>query len=78
MFGPETRALVEKVRKAVGQRAADRDAEKTRVPEVRVTEEKAGIHAWPVVGLFLASSMQERVKGLKTIVETMNEAMCLD
>jgi acetyl esterase/lipase len=37
--------------------------------EIGTREERGGIHAWPVASLFLSSSMEERQKGLKDLVE---------
>jgi len=76
VFGPETRSLVAKIKKAMGREAADGHAKmQGKMAEVRVTEEPAGIHAWPVVDLFLANSRKERIKGLKLMVDTIGEAM---
>lgn len=36
-------------------------------------EEPGGIHAWPVAALFLASSINDRTKGLKSVVEYVRE-----
>lgn len=40
-----------------------------RFQNVQVTEEEAGIHAWPVVDLFLGGPDSRRLKGLRKIVE---------
>jgi acetyl esterase/lipase len=37
--------------------------------EVDVWEEKGGIHAWPVASLYLGETREERLSGLKSIVE---------
>ncbi|KAH7076111.1 Alpha/Beta hydrolase protein [Paraphoma chrysanthemicola] len=55
VLGPETRDLVELLRKT-GK-------------EVEVWEDKGGIHAWPVASLYLGETREERLSGLKSIVE---------
>ena len=55
VFAPETRDLVDALRKA-------------NVDVIR-HEEKGWIHAWPVVKLFLCNTQQERQSGLRRIVE---------
>ena len=42
---------------------------------VEVKREEAGVHAWPVVNLFLASSHQERVKGLDIMTQMVYQKM---
>ncbi|OTB06869.1 hypothetical protein M426DRAFT_318584 [Hypoxylon sp. CI-4A] len=37
--------------------------------KIHSREEKGGIHAWPVACLFLSSSLSDRQKGLKTLVD---------
>lgn len=37
--------------------------------------EPGGIHAWPVAALFLASSKEERQKGLKSVVQCVRESL---
>ena len=59
VFAPETRDLVGVLRKA------DVD--------VAEHEEKAWIHAWPVVKLFLCNSQEERQSGLRSIVQVTTE-----
>ncbi|OTA66627.1 Arylacetamide deacetylase-like protein [Hypoxylon sp. EC38] len=41
--------------------------------KVRNKEEKGGIHAWPVACLFLSSSLDDRQKGLKSLVEEIRD-----
>ena len=41
--------------------------------EIGSREESGGIHAWPVASLFLSSSVAERQKGLKDLVEQIRE-----
>jgi acetyl esterase/lipase len=36
---------------------------------VKTHEQRAGIHAWPVVSLFLGNSLEERLKGLDIMTE---------
>lgn len=36
-------------------------------------EEVGGIHAWPVASLFLSSSKEQRLKGLRSLVEKIRE-----
>lgn len=43
--------------------------------EVHTQDQVGGIHAWPVASLFLSSTMQERRKGLKAIVERIWDRM---
>ncbi|KAK9779480.1 putative Alpha/Beta hydrolase protein [Seiridium cardinale] len=38
-------------------------------------EEPGGIHAWPVAALFLANSIEDRQKGLRTIVRYIRESI---
>jgi len=76
VFGPETRSLIAKIKKALGHEAANGQGKmQGKQVEVRVTEEAAGIHAWPVVGLFLASAREERIKGLKLMVDAIGDAI---
>ena len=42
---------------------------------VKVTVEEAGIHAWPVVDLFLGTGEARRLKGLRQIVSEMKEKL---
>lgn len=42
---------------------------------VRVTNENAGIHAWPVVNLFLGESHSERLKGLNIMTDYVISSM---
>ncbi len=61
VFAPEIRGLVAMLKGAgIGVETQDQDG---------------GIHAWPVASLFLSSTMQERQKGLKAIVERIRERM---
>ncbi|KAI1105920.1 cation efflux family-domain-containing protein [Jackrogersella minutella] len=41
--------------------------------KVNSREEKGGIHAWPVACLFLSSSLRDRQKGLKSLVEEIRD-----
>lgn len=41
--------------------------------KVHSREEKGGIHAWPVACLFLSSSLADRQKGLKSLVEEIRD-----
>jgi hypothetical protein len=36
---------------------------------VDVWEDQGGIHAWPVASLYLGETREERLSGLKSIVE---------
>jgi len=74
VFAPETAAMIGRIKRAIAQSSADGDKKK---PGIWVSEEKAGIHAWPVVALFLASSREERTKGLKAIVDRIGKAIDL-
>ena len=38
--------------------------------------EAGGIHAWPVASLFLSSSTEQRLKGLRSIVSKVKEGIC--
>jgi acetyl esterase/lipase len=55
VLGPETRDLI-KLLIGTGK-------------EVDVWEEQGGIHAWPVASLYLGETREERLSGLKSIVE---------
>jgi acetyl esterase/lipase len=55
VLGPETRELISLL-KGTGK-------------EVDVWEDKGGIHAWPVASLYLGETREERLGGLKSIVE---------
>ncbi|KAF2086483.1 alpha/beta-hydrolase [Saccharata proteae CBS 121410] len=55
VLGPETRDLIDLLKKS-GQ-------------HVDVNEEEGGIHAWPVAALYLGETADERLKGLRDIVE---------
>ncbi|KAI1378325.1 alpha/beta-hydrolase [Hypoxylon crocopeplum] len=44
--------------------------------KVHSREEKGGIHAWPVACLFLSSSLGDRQKGLKSLVEEIRDNIC--
>jgi acetyl esterase/lipase len=61
VFAPEIRDLVRLLNSA----------------EIHVVDQEAegGIHAWPVASLFLASTIEERLKGLKAIVNQISERM---
>jgi acetyl esterase/lipase len=61
VFAPEIRDLVRLLNTAEIH-ADDQEAE-------------GGIHAWPVASLFLASTKEERLKGLKSIVKQISERM---
>jgi acetyl esterase/lipase len=56
VLGPETRRLITLLQ----------DTGK----EVNVREDQGGIHAWPVASLYLGETREERLSGLKSIVET--------
>ncbi|KAF1937404.1 alpha/beta-hydrolase [Clathrospora elynae] len=57
VLGPETRALID-ILKSTGK-------------EVDQWEDKGGIHAWPVASLYLGATREERLAGLKSIVEAI-------
>ncbi|PSR78734.1 Alpha/Beta hydrolase protein, partial [Coniella lustricola] len=57
VFAPEIEKLVQLLHKA----GAD----------VSVRKQDAGIHAWPVVSLFLGDSAEQRLKGLRSMVKEM-------
>ncbi|KAF1834917.1 alpha/beta-hydrolase [Decorospora gaudefroyi] len=59
VLGPETRSLVELLRKT-GK-------------EMDCREEKGGIHAWPVASLYLGETREARLSGLKSIVGAIRE-----
>ncbi len=65
VFAPEARELVRLTRGLEGEEEM----------EVEVMEEEGQVHAWPVVALFLGHEREERLKGLKGIVETMVRRM---
>lgn len=41
----------------------------------KTKEAEGGIHAWPVAALFLSSTREERQKGLRMIVEEIQQRM---
>lgn len=43
--------------------------------DVEYQEAEGGIHAWPVASLFLCSTKEERLRGLRTIVEQISTRM---
>lgn len=55
VLGPETRRLITLL-KDTGK-------------DVETWEEKGGIHAWPVASLYLGETREERLSGLKSVVE---------
>jgi acetyl esterase/lipase len=57
VLGPETRSLIGLLKKT-GK-------------GVDVWEDKGGIHAWPVASLYLGETREERLSGLKSIVEAI-------
>ncbi|KAF2497911.1 alpha/beta-hydrolase [Lophium mytilinum] len=57
VLAPETRALISLLKKSG--------------VEVHVGEEKGGIHAWPVAALYLGESRDERLKGLRDMVDLL-------
>ena len=59
VLGPETRELVSLLR-STGK-------------EVDEWEEPGGIHAWPVASLYLGETREERLGGLKSIVEATKQ-----
>ncbi|KAH9866539.1 hypothetical protein J1614_008229, partial [Plenodomus biglobosus] len=59
VLGPETRSLISLLNKT-GK-------------EVEQWEEKGGIHAWPVASLYLGETREERLSGLKSIVEAIRQ-----
>ena len=61
VLGPETRSLISLL-KDTGK-------------EVDVWEEKSGIHAWPVASLYLGETREERLSGLKSIVEVIKNSI---
>lgn len=61
VFGPETRSLIQLLRKSGCY--------------VVFREEQGSIHAWPVAALFLSDSKAERKKGVVSITETIYKRM---
>lgn len=61
VLGPEIRRLVGVLRKAGAH--------------VDVDEEEGGIHAWPVASLYLGETGEGRLKGLKTISNTIRRRL---
>lgn len=59
VLGPETRTLIDLLKKT-GK-------------NVEQWEEPGGIHAWPVASLYLGETREERLSGLKSIVESIKE-----
>ncbi|KAI8941985.1 hypothetical protein NX059_000095 [Plenodomus lindquistii] len=58
VLGPETRSLITLLKKT-GK-------------EVDHWEDQGGIHAWPVASLYLGETREERLSGLKSIVEAIH------
>lgn len=61
VFAPEIKKLLRRLREAGCK--------------VRSKEEERGIHAWPVACLFLSSTSEERLKGVRTLVQAIAEGM---
>ncbi|KAJ4363476.1 hypothetical protein N0V83_009770 [Neocucurbitaria cava] len=59
VLGPETRDLI-RLLSSTGK-------------DVESWEDKGGIHAWPVASLYLGATREERLGGLKSIVEATRE-----
>jgi hypothetical protein len=59
VLGPETRRLITLL-KDTGK-------------DVDVWEDQGGIHAWPVASLYLGETREERLGGLKSIVQATKE-----
>jgi acetyl esterase/lipase len=59
VLGPETRRLITLL-KDTGK-------------DVETWEEKGGIHAWPVASLYLGETREERLSGLKSVVEATKD-----
>lgn len=62
VFAPEIEKLVQVFEKAGGT-------------PVSVLGEKAGVHAWPVASLFLGDTTEQRLKGLRSIVDEMKRCI---
>jgi acetyl esterase/lipase len=59
VLGPETRSLIDLLTKAN--------------LDVGYSEEKGGIHAWPVASLYLGATRDERLHGLNDIVQAIHD-----
>jgi acetyl esterase/lipase len=59
VLGPETTGLIGLL--------------KSTGTDVEVHEERAGIHAWPVVSLYLGETKDERLHGLRDIVRAVRD-----
>ena len=57
VFGPETRTLVRRLRKAG--------------VKVSVKEEPGAVHAWVIASLFLAGNLEERLFGMRDVVRAI-------
>ena len=64
VLGPEMRKLIALLR--------------TNGCKVGVREDSGGIHAWPVVTLFLSDTQAERQRGLKDLVKMIKQAIPTD
>lgn len=87
-FAPESLALATRIKHALdegeGSPAGDSDGNRNRKGStdkeegerlVKMTQEPAQIHAWPVVALFLGVGREDRLRGLVAIVEEMRGRM---
>ncbi|KAF2714599.1 alpha/beta-hydrolase [Pleomassaria siparia CBS 279.74] len=59
VLGPETRELILRL--------------ESTGADVAVHEERAGIHAWPVASLYLGETKDERLHGLRNIVQAIRD-----
>jgi acetyl esterase/lipase len=67
-LGEDARELIRFLLEEVGESVKGKGG-------VTVTEEEAQVHAWPVVQLFLGNTEDDRLKGLRRIVDVMVQAM---
>ena len=70
LLGGEIRSLVQRLGKLCGE---GKDSMLMGEKKIVVSEEEAGIHAWPVVDLFLGMQDDRRLKGLRRIVDVVND-----
>ena len=85
MLGDDARTLINWLRGDVAGHIRRERAESkvqsrvkgNRKGNVVVTEQEKQVHAWPVVQLFLGTVEEERLGGLRRIVDVMVDAMAV-
>lgn len=75
VFAPEIRKMLCLLRKVVKQDDFVNGESGKKGPVVEGEEAVGGIHAWPVASLFLSSTTEFRLKGLRSIVARIRERL---